>query len=176
MHNLMQVGVAFHIFQQDYGEYPMRQVTKDFDGLGLANEKQMFLYFRAISNELTFPRLVICPADKKRGAATNFDADFNSTRVSYFLGLDADFDNPKHVLAGDRNIIVQGAEARNGRLEITPNQVSSSNNSTVSWTSEIHKEVGNILFADSHVEQLTSAKLRDALRESGLATNRLVLP
>ena len=176
MNNLKQVGLAFRIWQQDNGVYPMQYHTNGFDGPGYASDKQMFLYFQSVSNELTNPKLLFCPVDEERRPATNFDSNFNSSRISYFLALDAAPDSETNLLAGDRNILVKGAPARNGVLEITLNQVSSSNNLTVGWTKEMHNECGNVLFADSHVEQLDNATLRDALRTSGLATNRFLLP
>ena len=175
VNNLKQVGLAFRIWQQDNGVYPMQYKTNDFDGPAYASDKQMFMYFQALSNELTNPKLVTCPDDARRNGATNFDADFNSSHVGYFVGLNADDSVPASLLAGDRNLVT-GLAPKNGVLEITTNQVSNLKNPAVHWTSEIHTNAGNILFADSHVEQLTSAKLRQVLRDSGLATNRLVLP
>jgi prepilin-type processing-associated H-X9-DG protein len=78
------------------------------------------------------------------------------------------------LLAGDSNV-TSGIAPQNGRLEITTNQVAGTNQ-TVVWTKKIHKQAGNVLFGDAHVEQLTSAKLREALMHSGMETNRLVLP
>ena len=175
VNNLKQVGLAFRIWQQDNGVYPMQYKTNDFDGPSYASDKQMFMYFQVISNELTNPKLVTCPEDFQRSAATNWDADFNSSHVGYFVGLNADDSGPSSLLAGDRNLAT-GTVPKNGVLEITTNQVSNLKNPAVHWTGEIHTNAGNILFADSHVEQLTSAKLRQALRDSGLATNRQVLP
>lgn len=176
VNNLKQIGLGFRIWQQDNAVYPMQFKTNGFDGPTYANQRQMFIYFQCLSNELTNPKLVTCPADKKRTAAINFEAGFDSSHVSYFAGLDADEAVPMTLLAGDRNIEVKGTLPRNGVLEITTNQVLNLTNTTVNWTKEIHQNAGNVLFADSHVEQLTSAKLRDALLTSSLATNRLVLP
>ena len=172
---LKQMGIAFRIFHQDNGDYPMRFRTNNFDGPSFARDTQMFKYFQALSNELTSPVMLACPADKQRTVARDLTTDFNSSHVSYFVGLNADETIPTSLLAGDRNL-TNGIAPNNGVLEITTNQVSDTNNWAVGWTTEIHQGVGNVLFADSHVEQLTSSKLRDALRTSGLATNRLVLP
>jgi prepilin-type processing-associated H-X9-DG protein len=175
VNNLKQIGLGFRIWQQEHGEYPMQYRTNGFDGPAYANQRQMFIYFQVLSNELTNPKLVTCPADKSRSAATNFSTDFNSSHLSYFAGLNADEQVPMSLLAGDRNIA--GANALgNGVVEIDTNQLWNVTNSDLMWTKEIHKNAGNVLYTDSHVEQLTSAKLRDALRTSGLATNRLVLP
>jgi type II secretory pathway pseudopilin PulG len=175
MNNLKQVGLAFRIFQQDNGEYPMHYSTKDFDGPGYASDKQMFMYFKSLSNELTIPKFLICPMDNQRSIATNFDVDFNSSHVSYFAGLNADEAVPMSFLAGDRNLGT-ATPPKNGVLEITTNQVPAGAAPFVTWTKGLHSPGGNILFADYHVEMVDSKKLCDALRTSGLATNRLVLP
>jgi prepilin-type processing-associated H-X9-DG protein len=175
VNNLKQNGIAFRIWADDNGDhYPMQYRAKDFDGSSFANEKQMFIYFQVMSNELSNPKMVHCPEDDKRSAATNFTTDFNSSRVSYFVGLDANGTNVANLLAGDRNI-TSGIAPKNGMLEITTNQVAWTNQA-VAWTKKIHKNAGNILFADGHAEQLTSSKLRESLMRSGMATNRLVFP
>jgi prepilin-type processing-associated H-X9-DG protein len=176
VNNLKQIGLSFRIFQQDNGQYPMNLQGASGGTMEYTNGTGAYRHFQALSNELTVPHLVHCPNDKDRTSATNFTTDFNNSHVSYFLGLNASADNETNLLAGDRNISVKGAPARNGLLEITTNQVSSSNNLTVGWTKEMHNECGNVLFADSHVEQLSNARLRDAIRLSGLATNRFLLP
>jgi prepilin-type processing-associated H-X9-DG protein len=40
----------------------------------------------------------------------------------------------------------------------------------------MHFGNGDILFVDGHVDQLDSAQLRNAVANTGLATNRLVFP
>ncbi|MDB6126043.1 MAG: prepilin-type cleavage/methylation protein [Pedosphaera sp.] len=175
VNSLKSLGIAFRIWADDNGDlYPMQCRTNDFNGPSFASNKKMFIYFQVMSNELSNPKMVVCPGDKKRTVATNFTTDFNSGHVSYFIGADANETNFNGLLAGDRNI-TSGIAPKNGMLEITTNQVASTNQ-TVAWTEELHNRAGNVLFADSHVEQLTSSKLREALMRSGMATNRLVFP
>jgi prepilin-type processing-associated H-X9-DG protein len=173
--NLKVIGMALRIWTQDNGAPPTQFRTNGFDVPSYANEKQMFIYFQVTSNEVVAPGILHCPVDASRSVATNWTTDLNSSRISYFAGLDTDDSIPSGLLVGDRNIAT-GAKSRNGLLEITTNQVPAGAPPSVTWTREMHDGVGNVLFADSHVEQLTSTKLCDALRTSGLATNRLVLP
>jgi prepilin-type processing-associated H-X9-DG protein len=49
-------------------------------------------------------------------------------------------------------------------------------NTPAGWTHAMHQQQGNVALADGHVEQLTTSKLREALKYSGSATNRLALP
>jgi hypothetical protein len=45
--------------------------------------------FQVMSNELSTPILVLCPQDLNRNYATNFTDDFNNSRISYFVVVDA---------------------------------------------------------------------------------------
>lgn len=124
--------------------------------------------FRVMSNELSTPRILLCPSDDKGQSATNFTTDFDVTKISYFVGADAVATNASMFLAGDRNL-TNGTRLRNGLLELTTSRPSG-------WTSEIHQKAGNIGFADGSVQQLSNLGLRTALESTGVATNRLAIP
>src|SRR5581483_12207732 len=112
------------------------------------------------------PLILVCPADTNRTYATNFSSDFNNSKVSYFIGLDAAETNAATFLAGDRNIS-NGTPPRNGILELMTNQ-------PASWTKNIHDGGGNIAFADGSVQSFPASQmLREALRKTGIQTNRL---
>jgi len=73
------------------------------------------------------------------------------------------------LLAGDRNI-TNGFLPRRGMLELTTNQIAG-------FTEELHERQGNVLMADGSVWQVSSARLRsEIIRNTGVATNRIVLP
>lgn len=166
--NLKQVGLAFRIWEGDNGDrYPMSFYTNATGPLWM-NSTNMFSYFQAMSNELSNPQVIVCPQDKTHRAATNFTTDFNSTRVSYFVGLDADETAPQRILAGDSNLKTD-APLKNGLLELTTNH-------SISWTRERHGDSGNVALADGSIQQYSSAALREALKHTGLTTNRLLLP
>ena len=65
-----------------------------------------YYHFGVMSNELTTPKIVICPADSggNRHEATNFfmitgrGDFFNNKRISYFVGVDADETKPSMLL------------------------------------------------------------------------------
>ena len=59
--------------------------------------------FSIVSNELATPKILVCPNDSQRSAATNF-ANCAMTNVSYCLGNDADEKRPKNILVTDRNL------------------------------------------------------------------------
>src|SRR6185312_5046570 len=125
--------------------------------------------FQVMSNELSTPWILICPAesDRLRARATNFDFLSNSN-LSYFIGVDANETNSQMILYGDRNV-TNGTLVKNGLLNLT-------SNAPVGWTSDIHNGVGNFCLADGSVQQLSLADLRDVVANTGVATNRLQLP
>jgi prepilin-type processing-associated H-X9-DG protein len=56
-----------------------------------------------------------------------------------------------------------------------------SNRAAFGWTKELHARtfqsaVGNLSFADGHVEHVRASRLSSTFQRQGLATNRLVIP
>jgi prepilin-type processing-associated H-X9-DG protein len=128
-----------------------------------------FRTFQVMSNELSTPKVLICPADAERygKCATNFN-DFNNSNLSFFVGIDAAETNPAMILSGDRNI-TNGTPIRNGLLRLTTN-------SLAGWTSEMHNKVGNILLADGSVQQDSIRGLQNQIAGTGIATNWMLMP
>jgi prepilin-type processing-associated H-X9-DG protein len=165
---LKQIGLGFRIWEGDHtNHYPM-SISTNFGGtFECVARGDTFRHFQVMSNELVTPYILICPSDA-RPRAKDFGSAFSNTNVSYFVGVDADSSRPQELLSGDRNI-VGGTKLSNGIVEITTNGL-------VGWSSEMHNGVGNIGLADGSVQALTVQGLRQALLNTGLATNRLALP
>lgn len=151
--NLKQTGAAFHMFLHDHADRLPMQVSTNNGGTSefilasyQAGSEFYFEYrhFQALSNELVTPKLVVCPADMARVTAANF-AEFNNKNVSYFVGANADYSQPNSILAGDRNITNASGSRSMIRLAA---------DTQVSWTRELHEFRGNVLYVDSHVENL----------------------
>jgi hypothetical protein len=167
--NLKSVGFAFRIWEGDNNDnFPMRYYTNSLGEPSYTDSANMFRYFLAMSNELSNPNVLMCPDDKKRTAATNLANDFNSTHITYFVGLDAKDTLRQCFLTGDANI-TNGSKITNGLLILTTNL-------KPSWTKKLHHGAGNICLADGSVQQFSTAALRMALQNTGMITNRLLLP
>jgi hypothetical protein len=167
--NLKQIGIAFRVWESDYGDmYPQRYFTNQPGELQSVNATNMFRYFQVMSNEINNAQVLVCPQDKERVPASSFGSDFNNSHVSYFLGLDADETFPRRLLSGDRHL-ANGAQPIGGILDVTTNQA-------FAWTKKNHEGIGYLLFADGSVGQATTAELRNAVAQTGLATNRLAMP
>lgn len=166
--NLKQVGLAYRVWEGDNGDhYPMRGFTNELGVVEVPKPSNMFRYFQVMSNELSNPKVIICPADT-RTEATNFKV-LSNTNLSYFVGLDADETQPTMLLGGDRDLIFNGVAVRPGVLTLLITN-------RIEWSGTIHKEGGNVLMADGSVQQVTSAGLRSLLANSGTNMNRLAVP
>lgn len=169
VNNLKQCGLAFRIWEGDNGDkYPMAVSTEKGGTMEFTDGADTFRHFQVMSNELSTPKFLVCPADV-RVAAVNF-VQLKSKNVSYFVNLDASELNPQRFLDGDRNLNADPAP-ENGILKVVPGQ-------RLSWTSAMHVNQGNLGLADGSVQQVSNAGLREALRNSGNPTNtwRIALP
>jgi prepilin-type processing-associated H-X9-DG protein len=180
LNNLKEIAVSFRIWAVDNNDnYPMQVSVANRGTMELVNGGAAFIHFLVISNELTTPRILICPQeeDRTRTYATTFathananQTPFNSDRyVSYFVGVDANENEPSRWLCGDRNLAFDRVAATHGLHSIW-------SNSLPSWVKHRHANFGNIGFADGSVQQLGDSGLRSSLRATGMATNRLAVP
>lgn len=160
--NLKQVGLAFRMWGDDNGGYPMRFRTNNFDGPSFAIQQKMYVYFQAMSNELVTPTILTCPADN-RMPATNF-SDLRNTNISYFVGMNADETMPQMLLAGDRNLTINGVPASTGLVNIKSTD-------TIGWTQERHRGQGNVALADGSVQGM-----RQVPGQPGTNITRLAVP
>jgi prepilin-type N-terminal cleavage/methylation domain-containing protein/prepilin-type processing-associated H-X9-DG protein len=123
------------------------------------------------------PKWLVCPSDERSDSIylKKSVSELADTNISYFVGINATLNNPKSILAGDRNLQVDGLPAKPGLLDLTLK-------ASVGWSEELHYSKststagGNILFADGHVDFLKSKAVNSAFQSQGLATNRLAIP
>ena len=134
-----------------------------------AKGKNAWLNFLVMSNELSTPKILICPADTGRVFATSFTNGLSATNVSYFVGMDANADCPQTFLSGDDNFAIGGVPVKSGLLAV-------STNAPITWTAKRHVNSGNIGLADGSVAQTSSSTLKRMLVETSVATNRLAIP
>lgn len=166
VHNLKNVGLAFRIFATDHGDlFPAAVMLTNGIAPGSIDALSVYL---TLSSELSTPKIVYCRADKKRVAAESF-TNLTTKNISYFASFDAAETDTEAFLAGDRNIQTNGVLVPTGPLVV-------STNIALSWSKEIHNEQGDIAMGDGSVRQLSSARLKYAVGDQQLETNRLVFP
>ena len=164
---LKQVGTAFHSWAHDHNDlYPMQVSTsaggtKEFAEQAALNPNESFTYrhFQAVSNELLLAKVLLCPAEKTRTAARDFES-LRNENISYWLNNDAVFGHPNSPLTGDRNV------RTSGRTEWTFVQFGPGD--AVEFSADLHGHRGNVAFGDAHVDTLDSTALRLAF---ALVTN-----
>jgi prepilin-type processing-associated H-X9-DG protein len=167
--NLKQIAIAFRTWELDHNdELPVRVSLTNGGIMELPSTELAYLHFRALSNELSTPKILVCPADSGRAAGANFATDFSNQKLSYFVGLDAAATNSLGFLSGDRNI-TNANGVRGHVLTLTTNFPSA-------WTTSIHSRLGNVALADGSVQGLTTRGLQGYVAATGMTTNRLAMP
>ena len=175
--NLRQIGIGFHLFLHDHGgKCPMAVPmidggAREFVRNGYAVPGAFYFSYRqfqALSNELVVARLLACKADLQRTNADTF-ATLKNVNVSYFVGVDADFSRPDSVLAGDRNLACNPASPN-------PTILHTTGGASFWWTRDVHAFKGNVLYADSHVEEWNNLSLNNAFKYNPYEIDDLFLP
>ena len=192
-HNLKQIGLGFKIWAIDFNSrYPM-QVPASEGGppnqaaFATAPYGAQYTYqiFGALSNELTTPKMLVCPSDERK-AHTNFNmlagssaagAYLANANLSFFAAKDAQESNPQMLLVGDRNIVGQAPGGNlpdpvpgDGYGNVGAIALGTNFNAgtlTPAWTTKLHRGNGNVLMTDGSAQQVNSTRLRDLLRNTG---------
>ena len=168
--NLKQMGLAFRLFSTDHGDKYPDTVSTNKDGAREYLWQSNFTarYFCTLSNEVAMPKILLCPTDTRK-PAINYAA-LTDANVSYFAGLDADETRPQALLAGDRNLTVNGVEARGGIVEIHPTD-------QLGWTKAMHRYSGNVALGDGSVQSLSFGHASGARRGGrGTVISHLAIP
>lgn len=194
VNNMKQVALAFTMWVQDseQGSLPFRiPWTGDQDGgtRGAPLDSQAWFQFSWISNQLTSPKVLACPADKQVRVAEDFTADpnggflhgnYRNNAVSYALGLDAGViyvpgnSTPQysweaaqqHILLVDRNLGggTPGVGCSSGVRNAVGINTRPTVPATVGWTNALHGAgAGNVALVDGSVHQANNVVLRDLL-------------
>jgi len=107
VNNLKQIGLAFRIWSVDHGDqFPFNTSTSKGGTLELCSrgaggfDQNSFQHFQVMSNELSTPKILICPADPSKQLATTF-ANLQAINVSYQVrtGTNITELSPQEVLA-----------------------------------------------------------------------------
>jgi hypothetical protein len=167
--NLKEAGRAFRIWEE------VEVVLTNNETMKLVTNGNAYLLWQTMSNELSTPKILHCPDDKRGKEAVSFSEGFSDANISYFFSLDATEMYPQMILDGDDNLAVDGVPVKPGILNLWTT-------SAIAWTKERHKGVGNIGMADGSVQQVTIGGLNYAIVNStnGVPTNavppRWVIP
>jgi len=170
VNNLKEISLACQIWERDHGgNYPMDVSMTNGGAMELARTGDAAIIFQVMSNELSTPKILLCPADEDHSLATNFLVGFSAKNISYFANPDASPTNTQSLLSGDDNFEIGGVPVKSGRLEC-------STNSLIRWSGTRHKLNGNIGLTDGSVYMLNISGLQQAFKNSGSSANRILIP
>ncbi len=177
VNNLKNVGLALRIFSTDNnGAWPWQVSTNDGGSKEFLQDPSLaWPHFQALSNELSTPRIARCPNDLTGIQPATFRDATNNSAFSYFLGLDASEELPGSIIGGDSNLELDGRPLRSELVTLRTNAQIRFDNTRVNkqqgdpWHAT--PDTGNILHGDASVQQVTSARLREALFVPGNPTN-----
>jgi len=155
---LKQIGIGFRLWANDNEElFPWSvDVSKD----GSMGSIDWTDNFRAISNELATPTILVCPSDNQRtafstwGVANGVRLD-GARHISFFVGYDAQESRPQTILAGDRNVYGGG-----GGNDLSWNTAVGSS-IDAAWDDTMHVRQGHIILSDGSAHHTTTAQLRE---------------
>jgi prepilin-type N-terminal cleavage/methylation domain-containing protein len=148
-----QVGMALRLWSSDHdGRFPW---AVDMDEGGSKDSAEWADHFRACSNELATPNLLVCPVQEGKEPASQWSFLAGYDNVSYFVGLTAEESRPLTLLTGDSNIIGGG-----GGVNLQWNHFVGSSIDTT-WEKTVHKGRGNIVLSDGSGHTMTTEVLRE---------------
>ena len=197
VNNLKNIGLAWRIYATDNnGLYPWQAAATNrsafvptnyatVPGAGLGPAQGVAVTFAFSSNELSTPKLLLCPSDttrfrlKTNSFAFLMDPAQTPVRdraISYFIGTSASEEEPQSILGGDRNLaggpFSTDPNTPPSRVALRIPYATATNvaamNSAV-WTQDIHRGAGNLLLGDGSVRQGNSGLVRIHFRDA--ATN-----
>lgn len=167
VNNLKQVGLAFRIYANDHADlFPLQVAEREGGALESIERADVSRIFLSMSNELSVPKTVICPADS-RVAAASWIA-FGNTNISYFVSVDGEGGYPNMILSGDRNL-ERGGSLLSGLTVLSAN-------APTTWTSALHQNAGNFGLVDGSVVQTSARTLRRQSHSGASNTNRFLFP
>ncbi len=196
--NLKQVGLAFRTWAISHNGFMPMQVSGAQGGnaedvqtyartLGTtqAGSHGACKMFLCLSNELTTPKFLFCPAEYEtsyRQMATTFSGVSapgtvpytNDLNTSYFVGVDASEAYPRMLLTGDHNLggnanpptVAYLAAPSTGMPKVSLG-TNFTANAGPAWMDNMHGKQGNVGMADGSVEWFGRTNLQDALKSSG---------
>ena len=194
VNNLKQVGLSFKIFANDHEDRMPFEVSYVDGGssevaalaLGDGNGASNWLHFVVMSNELSTPKVIVCPSDAGRntGKTTNwgvfnlsaiaFGTGGKNAAMSYCTGTDAKDTSPQSIMSGDRNITNTASVTAIDPAKFTLASwqgvyAGFTTNAAMQagYSKDTHQNSGNLVLGDGSVQQVTSARLREQIRTAG---------
>jgi prepilin-type N-terminal cleavage/methylation domain-containing protein len=174
INDLKQIGLAYIMWANDNGgKFPWFVLKDDGGSLDVLNNPVPSAFsktahpkqyagttsdwadhFRCLSNQLSTPKILVCPTDKEKQAASDWKNTDGNTTFSFFVGLDAREGNPDSIVSGDRNLY-----SGSGGFDFS---WSAANGTSIDATfdEKMHVHQGNIVLSDGSAHEVKDLQLR----------------
>jgi prepilin-type N-terminal cleavage/methylation domain-containing protein len=186
--NMKQISLAYNMWANDADKTALPFRIEYTDG-GMRNhpaglQNNLWFQYAFISNQLTSPKILACPADKRVKPAVDFSASPDGGFMnpanrgfacSYPLGLDGGYngtmgaviwaDAQQHILIVDRNMATNSGSANSGCSSLVTTAFAvTARPATSTWLPGIHGEgSGNVSKLDGSVEKCGNVDLQEFL-------------
>ncbi len=168
VNNLKLVGIGLRVFADDHSNaYPAKLAASLGGAQEFVGPGEVFRHFLTISNTVTAPKTLICPADNRRSA--KLLSDLKDGNISYFISLDAKIDQTRILLTGDRNLILDGTPVNPGLLVLRTNFA-------VGFSRLLHRGSGNVVLGDGSAWYAPGKSFEEHLKQEPKETSRVLIP
>jgi prepilin-type N-terminal cleavage/methylation domain-containing protein len=164
--NLKQIALGMRLWAENNdGKFPWRveQTAGGSKPNGTDNAK-VNLQLSIVSNELSSTKILLCPTDVRRVAASNF-ANIALTNISYALCNEADEKRPRVILATDRNMSGFDFTALSDNINCFILSSPGTGAATARWSpASCHRaNAGIVVLSDGSALQLNNARMAQML-------------
>jgi hypothetical protein len=116
---LKQVALGYLLWANEHeGKLPMEVSVSEGGSREDALGGRIVPNFTVVAREISDPRVLRCPSDKRRGQTITF-GNLSTNHISYFLNVEAASLNQEQILAGDRDVTTNGSPVRVGEKLFT---------------------------------------------------------
>jgi len=187
--NLRQISMGFQLWGNDRGDQPPWEVPVAQGGTMIHPlAPNTWLHFAWVSNELSTPKILLCPSDSGQPARDftgspdggYLHPNFANRATSYLLSHgNTTRVSPADIFLADRNMGFDssGGCARFSTVRIVNSRPPSPN---YGWDTNLHRSSGNIIRLDGRVDQVSNTALREAalaqLPTDGASSFHMVAP
>ncbi len=170
MNRVRNIAVGFLMYASDnQGKWTIQTSVTNGGTMEFLERNQTSPHYQKISNYVHDTTTFICPAEKNRRAAANYES-LTDSNLSYFLNADISTkDASKSIMLGDRSLQANGQPVGHGTFTVKTNM-------DVTWTGEMHRSFEILGFVDGHAELCHVTNLNSAFQRQGLAAFRLSVP
>ena len=158
LNNLKQINIGIRVWAHDNSDkYPWNLLPSEG---GTQDAADWTDHFRACSNELGTPLILVCSADIAKKGTNSWNFLSGDANVSYFFGANATEKMPQTILLGDSNVT-------GGDGGLDPKwSVYLGSSIDAAWDKTIHVKKGNIALVDGSVQLTKTENLRAQISAS----------